>query len=131
MTGQVLRWTAQSKEDMINTEILTLLFNCVKAKGMAYREFQKVGKLQQSTADEFIAHVLTLYEGANVLANVDDKKYKTIMDPKLTINRRWVISAELFEDIKNKLKSTGIFNVRRGAQVTNESKGRAMMIGNE
>lgn len=129
MAGQVMRWMAQSKEDIIHTETLKLLFNCIKSKGMAYREFQKVGKITQSTADEFITHVLTLYEASNVLANVDDKLYKKVMNTKLSINDRYVFGAELFEELKIKLKAAGIFNVRRGAIVTNVSKGREMMVG--
>ena len=131
MTGQVLRWVAQSKEDLINREILTLLFNCVRAKGLAYREFQKTGKILQSTADEFISHVLILYEAANVLAGVDDKLYQKVMNQKLSISERYLAGEGLFEEIKRKLKTAGIFNVRKGAHVTNVNKGRAMMIGNE
>lgn len=131
MTGQVLRWVAQSKEDLINREILTLLFNCVRAKGLAYREFQKTGKILQSTADEFISHVLILYEAANVLADVKDTWYKKVMDRKLSIGERYLAGEALFDAIKMRLKITGIFNVPKGARVTNVNKGRAMMIGNE
>lgn len=124
-----MRWMAQSKEDIIHTETLKLLFNCIKSKGMAYREFQKVGSITQSTADEFITHVLTLYEASNVLAVVDDKLYKKVMNTKLSINDRYVSGSLLFEELKKKLKSAGIFSVRKSATVTNKSKGREMMVG--
>jgi len=134
--SKITRWQAESKDDMIHREVLTMLFNCVKSKGIAYRTLQKTGHYVESEVSEFLSHLLTLFDGVDVLVGLDkyseSEERQIIVNPKVPIADKIPHADKLFYTIKKQMKKHGIFKVYMRQQLdkaANVQKGRDIAIG--
>lgn len=127
--GSNLVWQAQSRDDIVVSNIIEQLIKTSASKQILVKQFLSTGIWAKQFVDEFFSHLNSLYELSIPIVKLADAKdtSKNVFDfftgnEEIT-NSKIKLSFELYNNLITGFKGSGIWNVRKEAHFKHDVKG--------
>jgi len=127
--GSNLVWQAQSRDDIVVSNIIEQLIRTSASKQILVNKFILKGIWLRPLISEFFSHLSALYELSKPIVKLAENKdtYLDIFDfftgNEEIKDNKVKLSFELYNNIISGLKTSGIWNVRKEAHFKHDVKG--------